>query len=153
MIRDEEYYMQIAFDQAEKAYKLNEIPVGCVIECNGEIVAKTHNLKETNQVATDHAEILAIQAASHTLKTWRLSECSLYVTLEPCAMCASAIVQSRIRKVVIGTLDSKEGAVISSKHIFENNHNHQLIVKTKVLEEKSKKIIEDFLKGKRKYNT
>ncbi|NLC54868.1 MAG: nucleoside deaminase [Erysipelothrix sp.] len=149
MNNNEEKYMQKALEQAKMAYKLNEIPVGCVIVYKDTVIAQAHNLKETNQTATDHAEIIAINAASKHLNSWRLSECDLYVTLEPCAMCASAIVQSRIRKVVIGTLDNKDGAVISSKHIFENNHNHQLIVKTKVLEQKCKKIIEDFLKNKR----
>lgn len=143
------HYMQAAIEQAKQAYGKDEMPVGCVIVSNNQIIASAHNLKETNKTATAHAEILAINQASNFLGNWRLNECDLYVTLEPCAMCASAIIQSRIRKVVIGTLDNKEGAVISSKHIFENNHNHKLIVKTKVLEVESRNIIKKFLETKR----
>ncbi len=142
-------YMNLALEEAAKAYALNEIPVGCIIVRDNQVIASAHNLKESLNQATAHAEILAINAASKTLKDWRLSDCTLYVTLEPCAMCASAIVQSRIKRVVIGTLDNKEGAVISSLHVFENNHNHKLIVTTKVLEEKSKTIINRFLNKKR----
>lgn len=149
MNNTEEYYMDIALQHAAKAFNQNEMPVGCVIVCDNQIIAKTFNLKETNKDATAHAEILAIREASKQLKSWRLSNCDLYVTLEPCAMCASAIVQSRVKKVVIGTLDNKDGAVISSKHIFENNHNHKLIVKTKVLELRAKQIIDKFLDLKR----
>lgn len=149
MLKTDEQYMEIALEQARLAYDQNEMPVGCVIVFKDQIISKKHNLKETNQTATAHAEILAINAASSYLKNWRLSECDLYVTLEPCAMCASAIVQSRIKKVVIGALDNKDGAVISSKHIFENNHNHKLLVKTRILEEKCIKVINDFLKKKR----
>lgn len=142
-------YMHLALKEAKKAYNLDEVPVGCIIVYKDQVIAKAHNLKETKQKATAHAEILAINQASEYLKNWRLSECDLYVTLEPCAMCASAIVQARIKKVVIGTLDNKQGAVISSKHIFENNHNHKMTVITKILEEKSRNIIDDFLKNKR----
>lgn len=149
MAETDERYMEIALQQAVKGFNHHEIPVGCIIVCNNKIVSKTFNLKETNKDATAHAEILAIRQASEQLGNWRLSDCDLYVTLEPCAMCASAIVQARIRKVVIGTLDNKEGAVINSKHIFENNHNHKLIVKTKVLETKARKLIDEFLRLKR----
>ena len=149
MCKTDEQYMDLAFEQAIKAYEKNEIPVGCVIVYKDKIIAETHNLKEVLNRATAHAEILAIDQASDHLNDWRLNDCILYVTLEPCAMCASAIVQSRIKKVVIGASDNKDGAVISSKHIFENNHNHTLIVKTKVLEEKCKNILNDFLNNKR----
>lgn len=145
------YFMSIALDQAKKAYDLGEVPVGCVIVSKGEIVAKTHNLKEKLRVATAHAEILAINEASTKKENWRLSDCDLYVTLEPCAMCASAIVQSRIKKVIIGALDNKYGAVITSKHIFENNHNHKMFVKTGVLGNESQNIIDEFMSNKRWY--
>ena len=142
-------YMQLALSEASKAYNLDEVPVGCVIVYKDKVIAKAHNLKETKQMATAHAEILAINQASKVLKNWRLSDCDLYVTLEPCAMCASAIVQARVKKVVIGTLDNKQGAVISSKHIFENNHNHEMTVVTKILEKQCREIIDDFMKNKR----
>lgn len=149
MLKTDEYYMTLALEEAYKAYAANEIPVGCVIVENDEIISKAHNLKEQLQQATAHAEVLAINEASKIKKEWRLNDCTLYVTLEPCAMCASAIVQSRVKRVVIGTLDNKEGAVVSSLHIFENNHNHNLIVSTKVLENESRTIIDKFLKNRR----
>lgn len=142
-------YMSLALKEANKAYEKNEIPVGCIIVHKDKVIAKAHNLKESKQKATAHAEILAIEKASEKLGNWRLDSCDLYVTLEPCPMCASAIIQSRIKKVVIAALDNKDGAVVSSKHIFENNHNHRLIVKTKVMEKESKNIIYKFLKEKR----
>ncbi len=149
MLKTDEYYMTLALEEAYKAYAANEIPVGCVIVENDEIISKAHNLKEQLQQATAHAEVLAINEASKIKNDWRLNDCTLYVTLEPCAMCASAIVQSRVKRVVIGTLDNKEGAVVSSLHIFENNHNHNLIVTTKVLETESRTIIDKFLKNRR----
>lgn len=142
--------MDIALEEANKALIKGEIPVGCVIVCNDQVIAKSHNLKETLNLATAHAEILAIETASKALNSWRLKECTLYVTLEPCPMCAGAIIHSRVDKVVIGALDNKDGAVISSKHIFENNHNHKLIVETKVLEKQCNNILIDFLNSKRK---
>lgn len=149
MLKTDEYYMTLALEEAYKAYAANEIPVGCVIVENDEIISKAHNLKEQLQQATAHAEVLAINEASKIKNEWRLNDCTLYVTLEPCAMCASAIVQSRVKRVVIGTLDNKEGAVVSSLHIFENNHNHNLTVSTKVLENESRTIIDKFLKNRR----
>lgn len=149
-MRNDECFMTIALEESNKAALLNEIPVGCIIVYENQIIAKNHNLKETLNRATAHAEILAIEEASNFLNKWRLEDCTLYVTLEPCAMCASAIVQSRIKRVVIGTKDNKNGAVISSRHIFENNHNHELLVKTNVLEEECNEILIRFLKNKRK---
>lgn len=142
--------MSIALEEANKALIKGEIPVGCVIVSNDQVIAKSHNLKETLNLATAHAEVLAIETASKALNSWRLKGCTLYVTLEPCPMCAGAIIHSRVDKVVIGALDNKDGAVISSKHIFENNHNHKLIVETKVLEKQCNNILIDFLNSKRK---
>lgn len=150
MIKSSEYYMSIALEEANKALIKGEIPVGCVIVSNDQVIAKSHNLKETLNLATAHAEVLAIETASKALNSWRLKGCTLYVTLEPCPMCAGAIIHSRVDKVVIGALDNKDGAVISSKHIFENNHNHKLIVETKVLEKQCNNILIDFLNSKRK---
>ena len=103
----QEEFMQVALKEAKKAYKKLEIPVGAVIVKNGEIIAKAHNIKEEKKDTTKHAEIIAIQKASKKLESWRLNDCELYVTLEPCPMCAGAIIQSRIKKVYIGTLSVK----------------------------------------------
>jgi tRNA(adenine34) deaminase len=104
-------YMDIAYEEALKAFELGEIPVGCVIVYNNEIIARTHNLKENNCCSVDHAEILAIKDASDNLKNWRLDDCDIYITLSPCPMCASAIKQARINNIYCGinndTYDSK----------------------------------------------
>ncbi len=143
------YFMQIALSEAKKAFEKNEVPVGSVVVFNGEVISKAHNLKEKLKTVTAHAEILAINRASSKLNKWRLKDCVLYVTLEPCAMCASAIVQSRIKRVVIGAIDNKNGAVITSKHIFENNHNHKLLVKTGVLKNECENIMNLFMSQNR----
>ncbi|MBQ6477228.1 MAG: nucleoside deaminase [Bacilli bacterium] len=95
-------YMDIAYEEALKAYEIGEIPVGCVIVKKDEILAKTHNLKENNNCAIDHAEVLAIKEASSKLNNWRLDECDIYITLSPCPMCASAIKQARIHNIYCG---------------------------------------------------
>lgn len=141
--------MNIALEEAQKAYDKAEIPVGCVIVENGTIIARAHNLKEQTNKVTAHAELIAIEQASTSKKNWRLDDATLYVTLEPCPMCAGAIVQSRIKRVVFGALDNKNGAVVSSKHIFENNHNHSMLVTSKVLEHRCENIIQKFLSTKR----
>ena len=125
MTKDEEY-MRIAIKEAEKASSLDEVPVGCVIVQDGKIIAKGHNLKEKNQDATKHAEMVAIQKASTILNTWCLDDCDLYVTLEPCLMCTGAIVQSRIRHVYYGASDPKGGcidSVLELKSIPKINHH------------------------------
>ena len=94
-----EYFMNLAIKQANKAKKLNEIPVGCIITKNNKIIAKSHNLKEKKQCVTYHAEILAIKKASKKIKNWRLNDCNIYITMKPCPMCASAIKQARIKKI------------------------------------------------------
>ena len=101
------FFMKEALKEAQKAYEKKEIPVGAVIVKNHKIIARAHNLKENKKMATGHAEILAIQKACKKLKAWRLTDCEIYVTLEPCAMCAGAIIQARIQKLYIGTLDPK----------------------------------------------
>ena len=110
-MQEKEKFMKIALQEAKKAYNKLEVPVGCVIVKNGEIIAKAHNLKETKYDTTKHAEILAIQKASKKLKSWRLIDCQMYVTLEPCSMCAGAIINSRIKKLYYGAKDEKTGAV------------------------------------------
>lgn len=136
-----------ALKEAKKAYKKLEVPVGAVIVKNGEIIARAHNLKETKNDTTKHAEILAIQRASKILNAWRLENCEMYVTLEPCTMCAGAIINSRIKKVYIGTNDPKTGACGSILNLFEDyTFNHKVEYKIGIMQEECEKILKDFFK-------
>ena len=118
-------FMKEALKEAKKAYKKLEVPVGCVIVKDGKIIARAHNLKETKYDTTKHAEILAIQKASKKLESWRLIDCDMYVTLEPCPMCAGAIIQSRIKNLYYGACDEKTGAVGSVLNLMEDfKFNH-----------------------------
>ena len=147
----EEKFMQEAIKEAEKAYKKFEVPVGAVIVKNGEIIAKAHNLKETKLDTTKHAEILAIQRASRKLKSWRLIDCEMYITLEPCTMCAGAIINSRIKKIYIGAMDEKTGAAGSKLNLFKDyTFNHNVEVETNIMKEECEKILKDFFKELRK---
>ena len=147
----EEKFMKIALEEAKKAYDKLEIPVGAVIVKDGKVIAKAHNLKETKFDTTKHAEILAIQKASRKLESWRLLDCEMYVTLEPCSMCAGAIINSRIKKVYIGTLDEKTGAAGSVLNLFEDyTFNHKVEVKKEVMQPECEKILKDFFKMLRK---
>lgn len=144
-------FMQIALKEAKKAYDKLEIPVGAVIVKNGEVIAKAHNLKETKFDTTKHAEILAIQKASKRLESWRLLDCEMYVTLEPCSMCAGAIINSRIKKVYIGTCDEKTGAAGSVLNLFEDyKFNHKVEIEKGIMQEDCEKILKDFFKMLRK---
>lgn len=146
-----EKFMHEAIKEAKKAYKKLEVPVGCVIVKNGEIIAKAHNLKETKKDTTKHAEIIAIQKASKKLDSWRLLDCEMYVTLEPCSMCAGAIINSRIKKLYIGALDEKTGVAGSVFNLFEDyTFNHKVEIEKGILKEECEKIIKDFFKELRK---
>ena len=146
-----EEFMKEAIKEAKKAAKKLEVPVGCVIVKDGEIIARGHNLKETKKDTTKHAEIITIQKASKKLATWRLNECEMYVTLEPCTMCAGAIINSRIKKIYIGTMDPKTGAAGSVLNIFEDyTFNHRVEVEKDILKEECEKILKDFFKELRK---
>ncbi|MBP3464359.1 MAG: tRNA adenosine(34) deaminase TadA [Clostridia bacterium] len=148
---EKEYFMKAAIKEAQKAYKKEEVPIGAVIVKDGKIIARAHNLKESKNDTTEHAEIRAIKKASKKLEAWRLSECELYTTLEPCPMCAGAIIQARIKKVYIGTMDEKTGACGSVLNLFEDHKfNHKVETEYGILEEESKKIIQDFFKQLRK---
>ena len=132
----QEKFMKEAIKEAQKAYKKLEVPVGAVIVKDGEIIARAHNLKETKFDTTKHAEILAIQKASKKLKSWRLIDCELYITLEPCSMCAGAIINSRIKKIYIGAMDEKTGAAGSKLNLFKDyTFNHDVEVETNVMKE------------------
>ena len=150
-MQEKEKFMKEALKEAKKAYDKLEIPVGAVIVKDGKIIAGAHNLKETKKDTTNHAEILAIKKASKKLDSWRLLDCEMYVTLEPCAMCAGAIIQSRIKKIYIGTLDEKTGAAGSVLNVFEYPFNHQVEVEKGILKENCENILKDFFKMLRKY--
>ena len=143
----EEKFMYQALKEAEKAYNKLEVPVGCVIVKDGKIIARAHNLKETKMDTTKHAEILAIQKASKKLKSWRLIDCEMYVTLEPCPMCAGAIIQSRIKKIYYGTKDLKTGAVGSVLNLFDDyTFNHRVEYQDGILQNECENILKDFFK-------
>lgn len=147
----EEKFMKAALKEAKKAMDKEEIPVGAVIVKDGKIIARAHNLKEIKKDTTKHAEILAIQKASKKLDSWRLLDCEMYVTLEPCAMCAGALIQSRIKKIYIGTMDYKTGACGSVLNLLEDfTFNHKVEVETGVLADECEKIIKDFFRYLRK---
>ncbi|MGE5330016.1 MAG: tRNA adenosine(34) deaminase TadA [Deltaproteobacteria bacterium] len=143
-------YMEIALQEARKAYKKGEAPVGAVIVRDDEIIAKTHNLRESRKEPTAHAEILAIKKAAKKLNAWRLSDCDLYVTLEPCPMCAGAIVQSKIRRLYYGAYDARAGAAGSVINLFENNFNHKVEVYEGIMEEECAEILRVFFKELRR---
>ena len=146
-MENEEKYMQEALKEAKKAYKKLEVPVGAIIVKNGEIISKAHNLKETKNDTTKHAEILAIQRASKKLKSWRLLDCEMYITLEPCSMCAGAIINSRVKKIYIGALDYKTGAAGSVLNLFEDyKFNHKVEVEKGILQEECENLLKSFFK-------
>ena len=136
-----------ALKEAKKAYKKLEVPVGAVIVKNGEIIARAHNLKETKNDTTKHAEILAIQRASKILNAWRLENCEMYVTLEPCTMCTGAIINARLKKIYIGTTDPKTGACGSVLNILEEyEFNHKVEYEIGIKQKECEKILKDFFK-------
>lgn len=150
-MENKEKYMKEALKEAKKAYNKLEIPVGAVIVKDGKIIARAHNQKETKFDTTKHAEILAIQKASKKLGAWRLKDCEMYVTLEPCSMCAGAIINSRIKKVYIGTSDEKTGAVGSVLNLFEDyKFNHNVEFEKGILQEQCEKVLKDFFKELRR---
>ena len=148
---DNEKYMKIALREAQKAYNKLEVPVGAIIVKDDKIIAKAYNEKETKYDTTKHAEILAIQKASKKLKTWRLNDCDMYVTLEPCSMCAGALIQSRIRKVYIGAMDEKTGSCGSVLNLLEDyKFNHKVEVEYNICRKECEKILKEFFKELRK---
>ena len=136
--------MKIALKEAKKAYKKGEVPIGAVVVNNGKVIAKAHNLREKTNKATAHAEILAIEKANKKLKSWRLDTCSIYVTIEPCPMCAGAIIQSRLKQVVYGALEYKTGSHKSITNLFDQPFNHKVDVVSGVMEKECGNIISNF---------
>lgn len=147
---DDLQYMTIALEEAKVAAKEQEIPVGAVLVVAGEIIAQTHNQREQLRDATAHAEILAIQKACEKLGRWRLTDATLYVTLEPCPMCAGAIFNARIGRLVYGAVDSRAGACESVFNIVQNKHlNHQTETTAGVLADECAQVLKDFLLERR----
>ena len=143
-------YMKIAYKEAIKAYKKNEIPVGAVIVKNNRIIAKTHNIKEKKQCCTMHAEIHAIEKASKKLKNWRLNDCTIYITMFPCPMCASAINQARIKKIVCGTTPSEINKKITYDILNDKKYGLPVEIEEGILDEECYTLMQNFFNEKRK---
>lgn len=145
-----ELYMRAAITEAEAALEMGEIPIGAVVECNKEIIARAHNLRETKRDPTAHAEILALRQAAEQIGAWRLSGCTLFVTLEPCPMCAGALVLARAERLVFGCDDPKAGATGTIYNITQDARlNHQLDVVGGILEKECREILQRFFDGRR----
>lgn len=137
-------YMLLALKEAQKAFDKNEVPVGCVIVKDDKVIAKAYNQRQTKKSVLGHAEIIAIEKATKKLNSWILEDCIMYVTLEPCVMCAGTIIQSRIKKLVFGAFEPKFGAAGSVINLFENKFNHQVEVEANVMKEESAKLLKNF---------
>ncbi|WP_303966128.1 tRNA adenosine(34) deaminase TadA [Sporosarcina ureae] len=149
-MKDDEYYMRLAIQEAEKAAALAEVPIGAVIVHNEVVIAAAHNLRETTQNAVTHAELSAIQIACENIGSWRLEDTTLYVTLEPCPMCAGAILQSRIPRVVYGARDPKGGCVHTFYNLLNDpRFNHECIVTEGVLGEECGQLLTTFFRSLR----
>lgn len=144
------HYMSQALSLAAQAGQIGEVPVGALLVCNGAIVAEAYNDKETSLTPTGHAEIKAIEKAAQTLKRWRLTDCELYVTLEPCVMCAGAIIQARLKRVIYGARDPKGGAVHSLYEVLTDTRlNHRVEVTEGVMRDECAKVLTDFFRLRR----
>ena len=141
--------MKLALEQAKKGFNEGEVPIGAIIVKDGKVIAEAHNSREKINLATGHAEIIAIEKANKVLKSWRLDSCTLYVTIEPCPMCAGAIIQSRIKNVVYGAKDKKSGAHESVVKLFDHKFNHEVNVENGILEKECSEIVSDFFKKMR----
>ncbi|WP_020063148.1 tRNA adenosine(34) deaminase TadA [Bacillus sp. 123MFChir2] len=145
------YFMELAIEEAKKAGEIQEVPIGAVVVVDGEVISRAHNLRETEQRSVAHAELLAIDDACKKLGTWRLENATLYVTLEPCPMCAGAIVLSRVERVVYGAADPKGGCAGTLMNLLtEDRFNHQSKVVAGVLEEECGSLLTNFFRELRK---
>lgn len=141
----DEQYMSLAIEEAKKAEQMKEVPIGAVIVYKGEVIGKGYNVREATQKTLSHAELIAIQEANKKIGSWRLEECTLYVTLEPCPMCAGAIIQSRIKRVVYGARDMKAGCAGTLMNLLEEaRFNHQAEVTHGILEEECRLLLTNF---------
>lgn len=151
LMMNPEYFMKEALKEAFKALAIGEVPVGAVIEKDGIIIGRGHNMTETLKDSTAHAEIIAIKDAAKTLGGWRLLGCQMYVTTEPCSMCAGATVLARIQKVLIGTLDTKTGACGSLMNILQDKRlNHFVQIETGIMQQQCQEVMKKFFKTLRK---
>lgn len=144
------HWMHQALLEAKKAAALGEIPVGAVIVRDEQVIARAHNRRELDQDAMAHAEVLCIQQACRVLNSWRLSGCTLYVTLEPCPMCSGAIINSRLDRVVYGAKDDKAGCAGSVADLFVMPFNHTPVIRSGILEEECAAVLSDFFETLRK---
>lgn len=149
MCQRDEYFMAIALEEAQKAFLEDEVPVGACVVLEGKVIAQAHNRREKTQNPLLHAEIEVIEKASQVLRSWRLSECTLYVTLEPCLMCAGAIIQARIKRLVFGAYDPKGGVVYSVLRVFDLPWNHKVEIQGGILQERCSQILREYFKIKR----
>jgi len=150
-LNQDEKYMYMAIMEAKKAREIGEVPIGAVIVFENEIIATGYNVRETTQSTLAHAELVAIKEANKKIGSWRLEDCTLYVTLEPCPMCAGAIIQSRIKRVVYGAKDPKAGCAGTLMNLLdENRFNHQAELTTGVLEEECSTLLTSFFRELRK---
>ena len=149
---DDFYYMNEALKEAYKAYRADEVPVGCVIVHNGKIIARAHNKRQKKHDVFGHAEIVAIKKATKRLHSWILDEATMYVTLEPCLMCAGSILQSRIKKLVYATCEQKFGVIESKMQIFNNQSifNHSVEVVSGIFKIEPSVLLKEYFKQKRK---
>ena len=152
-LQEKEFFMREALKEAQKAYDQAEVPIGAVVVLNGEIIGRGHNLREKEQDATLHAEIKAIRQANQHLGSWRLEDCELFVTLEPCPMCIGAMILARMKRVVFGAFDPKAGTAGTFMNLLQDSRfNHQVEVEQGVLEDECKEILQQFFKGLRERN-
>lgn len=142
--------MRLALKESKKAQIKGDIPVGCIIVKEGKIIARAHNQRELKQISTKHAEIIAIEKACKKNKSWRLEECDLYVTLEPCLMCTGAIINARIENIFYGASDSKTGCIESKYNILDTSFNHQTKAIGGILQNECAKMLQNFFKDLRK---
>ncbi len=149
-VRDDQYYMKKALHQADRAAALGEVPIGCVILYEGRIIGRGFNRRKTQHTTLAHAEITAIRQACRVIGDWRLEGCTMYVTLEPCQMCAGAIVQSRLDRVVIGTDNPKAGCAGSILNLLQmKEFNHQVEITRGIMKEECSAVLQDFFRDMR----
>jgi len=153
MDMQKEKFMKEAIKQAKKALKIGEVPIGCVIEYEGKIIGRGYNRRKADKNTLSHAELNAIRKASKVMGDWRLEDCTMYVTLEPCQMCAGAIVQARMKKVIIGCMNPKAGCAGSILNILQmEEFNHQVEIERGILEKECSHMLTDFFKQLRVRN-
>ena len=146
-LTEDEKYMKQAIKLAKKAWKIEEVPIGCVIVHEGKVIGRGYNRRTTDKNPLAHAELIAIKKASKKIGDWRLEDCTLYVTMEPCQMCSGAIVQARVKKVVVGCMNPKAGCAGSILNLLQvDRFNHQVELETGILEEECSEMMKSFFK-------